>query len=359
MESYLMRFHGGKPPKGFLDFSTPINPLGPPNIVKELVYEAIKNDAHSLYPDYSYRALREAIANFYNIESDYIIPLNGAAEALYMITAVERPSIFMVFEPTFGDYKQLLYSLNIHYISIQYLEIFDRYYFPIDIAKQLSKTLNSKCIAMLSNPNNPLGTQTPRYIIEELIHMYRDCLIVIDEAFMDLSKKYESAIELTDDYRNLIVIKSLTKTFAVPGLRIGFIYTLNKNILYALESFRQPWNVNSIAEYVFSRALNEYKDDLWRYIEYSRNVIESEKLFLEDAFRSLNLHFYKTYTPFILIRFYIDVDYIQKALEEFKIYIRNASTYTYLTKFHGRVSIRLRDDNEKLVNALKQLLEKR
>jgi threonine-phosphate decarboxylase len=325
-----MRFHGGKPPKGFLDFSTPINPLGPPNIVKELIYEAIKNDVHSLYPDYSYRTLREAIANFYNIESDYVIPLNGAAEALYMIIAVERPSIFVVFEPTFGDYKQLLYSLNIHYISIQYLEIFDRYYFPIDIAKQLSKTLNSKCIAMLSNPNNPLGTQTPRYIIEELVQMYRDCLVVIDEAFMDLSKKYESAIELTNDYRNLIVIKSLTKTFAVPGLRIGFLYTLNRNILYALESFRQPWNINSIAEYVFSRALNEYKDDLWRYIEYSRNVIE----------------------------FYIDVNHIQKALEEFKIYIRNASTYTYLTKFHGRVSIRLRDDNEKLVNALKQLLER-
>ncbi|MEM1560791.1 MAG: hypothetical protein QXK24_08050, partial [Ignisphaera sp.] len=93
-----MRMHGGVAPENYTDFSTPINPLGVPDVIRGLISESIKSEIYSFYPNYNYTALREAIAEFYNIEPSYIIPLNGAAEALYLIVGAEKPTTAIVCE---------------------------------------------------------------------------------------------------------------------------------------------------------------------------------------------------------------------------------------------------------------------
>ena len=285
-----------------------------------------------------------------------IIPLNGAAEALYMIIGVERPSTAIIFEPTFGDHKPLFHTLSINYVAVQYTELFDRYVLPLDNIYYIPIP-KSSCILLFSNPNNPLGTCISIRDVEEILQMYRDCIVVVDEAFMDLSNNCNSAFELAEDYRNLVILRSLTKTFAVPGLRIGFLYTMNRDVLNRLEAFRQPWNVNNIAAHVFSRALTEYRNDLRGFIEYSKEVVVSERQYLEHSLYSLGIHLYKSHAPYILVRFHRDVEHVQGALEKFKIWIRDASSFQTLTKFHGRISVRLRNDNEKLITALRNIFE--
>ncbi len=354
-----LRIHGGHAPEGCIDFSTPINPLGTPEIIKQLIYESIRSETYSSYPDYSYKILRETIAEFYNIESEYIVPLNGAAEALYLIIGAEKPITAIVFEPTFGDHRPLFHILSMNYISIQYVELFDRYVFPFNIANSLYRLIQPRCIILLSTPNNPLGTCVSMETIETMLQIYKNCNIIVDEAFMDLSKDCRSAFKLVKDYKNIIILRSLTKTFSIPGLRIGFLYTSNMELLYRIEIFRQPWNVNNIANYVLSRALHEYKGDLRKFIEYSKDVIERERQFLEQSLYNLDVHFYKSSAPFILVRFQSDVKHIQQSLKQFGIWIRDASTFQSLTKYHGRISVRLRRDNEVLINALRVILEKK
>lgn len=354
-----MRMHGGVAPENYTDFSTPINPLGVPDVIRGLISESIKSEIYSFYPNYNYTALREAIAEFYNIEPSYIIPLNGAAEALYLIVGAEKPTTAIVCEPTFGDHRALFHALSMNYISVQYAEFPNMYVFPFNIVYMLSKSIKSKCIILFSNPNNPLGTCIPIEVIEKILHMYRNCIVIVDEAFMDLSRICRSAFKLVEEYKNIVILRSLTKTFAVPGLRIGFLYTSNTKLLHKIEVFRQPWNVNSIADYVFSRALTDYRNNLNEFLEHSKSVIEAERQFLEYSFSELGLHFYKSYAPFILVRFHNDVKNIQHFLERFKIWIRDASSFQFLTRYHGRISVRLREDNEKLINALRIILKEK
>ncbi|MCS7112145.1 MAG: aminotransferase class I/II-fold pyridoxal phosphate-dependent enzyme [Ignisphaera sp.] len=354
---YQLRAHGGTAPSNCIDFSTPINPLGVPEVIKQIICESIKDGVYSSYPDYSYKMLREAVAEFYDINHEFIVPLNGAAEALYLIVGVERPTAAMIFEPTFGDHRPLFHILSMNYISIQYTELFDRYTLPFNILSSLSKSIHSRCIVLFSNPNNPLGVCVPVETIEKILQMYRRCIIIVDEAFIELSNNCESTLRLTRDYENIIVLRSLTKTFSVPGLRIGFLYTSNTNLLYKIELFRQPWNLNSITNYVFSRALHEYRDDLRKFIEYSKHVIECERQFLEQSLHKLRIHFYRSSAPFILVRFHTDVKYIGQSLRRLGVWIRDASTFQSLTKYHGRISVKLRKDNERLINVLKSVLE--
>ncbi|MCI4437780.1 MAG: histidinol-phosphate aminotransferase family protein [Ignisphaera sp.] len=354
----IVRIHGGRTPPGItLDFSTPINPLGAPEAIHKLVEEAVKLRIYTKYPDYEYQELRQAIASFYSIDEDRVIPLNGAAEGISLAITCLKPDVLVVFEPTFGDYRQEAHALGIPIISISYIERVDECELNIYGAEELGKVIrNRKALVLLSNPNNPTGCYSELRLLKHLAEILENSVILIDEAFVELCNECESALSLAKDYENAAVLRSLTKTFSVPGLRIGFLYLSNEKVHEVLEACRQPWNINSLTSFVFSKALTEHASQLRKFVEDSRRVIAEERSFLVKSFRELGIKVHRSRAPFILVRHKrFTSRQVNEALTRFGIVVRDASTFTYLTPYHARVSVRLREDNQRLIEAYKVL----
>ncbi len=351
----MYRYHGGRAGGNVIDFSVPINPLGPPKQILEILRNVINNiDIITRYPDYEYRDLRNSIASFYGVKSENIVPLNGAAEALYIILAVYRPRNLIAIEPTFGDYRLASYALKIPLISIPYIERGNEFVFPMDIISSTPRDIAKNSVIILSNPNNPTGCTVEARRIREVAEMFRDSLIVVDEAFIDLSEKfYESCLHLVEEYSNIVVVRSLTKTFSVPGLRIGFMYSSYSELF---DLYRQPWNINMIADYIFTNVLRESGEDLKRFLEDSRRYISAERNRVAHSLRKLGFTVYNSHAPYILVRSYrYSAMEINNALMRYGICVRDASSYSPLTKYFFRIGIRNSDDNNHLIGVMDKL----
>lgn len=358
MSADRCRHHGGRAPEGFIDFSTPLNPLGAPVPLKKLLSESISREIYSRYPDYEYRILRESIAEFYRLDYEGIIPLNGAAEAFYIAVLSLRPEYLIVFEPTFGDYRCLARALNIPMISVPYIESGDRYVISYEALENLKKIRNTRSLVLISDPNNPTGAILDNKVLEEVLENLRDSVILLDEAFQDLCSECEEGrgFKLAERYENLVIVRSLTKIFSVPGLRIGFLYTSNRSLAELFDDIRSPWNVNSIAENVFARFLREYSRDIRSFVELSRDTIVREVEYVSESLRRLGVKIYRSSTPYILVKHGRTTKEISDLLMRRRIVIRDASVYPYLTPYHARISVRLRDENNILISAYEEVL---
>jgi len=351
-----VRVHGGRAPPGFHDFSTPLNPLGTPGFVEELVSEAVKLKVYRSYPDYEYRELREAIASFYGVSPESVIPLNGAAEALYLVVLAFRPRIAVAIEPTFGDHSALFRAVGVPEVSVILREVEDSFALPVD-ALSVLENLPEESLLILSNPNNPTGLLLRRSDVLKLAGRLRG-IVIVDEAFIELSDNpSESVLRDAEASGNLIVVRSLTKTLAVPGLRIGFA-VVPKKLAELLEAVRQPWNLNAVAAHVASRLLKEYGSELIEFLDKSRSIVISERGYLSAAMKALGIRVYSSSAPYILVRLpKTTLREIGGCLTEHRVVLRDASSFKSLTPYHVRASVKLREENEILVEALRKCLQ--
>jgi len=352
----VVRAHGGRAPPDFHDFSTPLNPLGTPEFVEELISEAVKLKVYRSYPDYEYRELREAIASFYGVSPESVIPLNGAAEALYLVVLAFRPRVAVSIEPTFGDHSALFRTIGIYEVSIILREMEDSFALPVDTLSVLEK-LPEESLLILSNPNNPTGLLLRRSEVLELAARFKG-IVIVDEAFIELSDDpSESVLRDAEASENLVVVRSLTKTLAVPGLRIGFVVT-PRRLAELLEAARQPWNLNAVAAYVASKLLKEYGSELVEVLDKSRSVVTSERGYLSAAMKALRIRVYSSAAPYILARLpKTRLHKLSDCLAEHKVVLRDASSFKSLTPYHFRASVKLRGENEILIEVLRKCLQ--
>lgn len=353
------RHHGGTAPEGFLDFSAPLNPLGTPGVLRELIAEAVSREVYGRYPDYRYDQLRDAIAEFYGVDPEGVLPLNGASEALYLLVLSLRPAALVAFEPTFGDHRCLSEAIGLETAVVLYRETGDRYELPSEALSEAGLPTCDKTIVVLSNPNNPTGAVLPRSQLKHILDTYAGSVVLVDEAYVELCHLCENtgAIDLVDSYENLVVVRSLTKAFAVPGLRVGFLYTSNARLLESVESSRPPWNVNSLADAVFTEALREHPADLRSFLRQSRVVVKTESEYLSQALRSIGLKVYAPSAPYVLVKHPgIPSGEMLRLLEGKRVYFRDASSYPGLTPYHARISVRRRHENEVLIAAYVEAL---
>ena len=352
-----MRFHGGSfwVKRKVVDFSVNINPLGIPTQLEEAINECCTRDVYSIYPDYNYTELKNAIAYFYDIESKNIIPCNGASEALNLSIMALKPQTLIIVAPSYGDYELLCRGLNIKCVYEVMTEQEDD--FKIDFDKLLTTAKNSRNpVIILTNPNNPTGVVIPEKLLKDLARELRGkAWIIVDEAYSELSNYQGLLGDATHD--NIIVVRSFTKIFGIPGLRIGFIYTIVRELLDVIDALRPTWNINTIAECALKKALMEYKGELWKFIERSQKYVESERNYLLRSLLRTRYKVYKSQTNFLLLKHpWIDaVSLRNHLLEKYNILVRPAHTFRGLTIYHTRVSIRSRRENELLVKALAQV----
>jgi len=354
-----MRVHGGGLLDNIIDFSVNLNPYHVPDYIdREIRLCILDKEIYKKYPDYNYTELTRAISLFYDINSNYIIVTNGASEGLNLSIITLKPDSLIIISPSYGDYEMLCSALGIKCIYLLMKEDKEEFIIELDkVIKYIEKF--RKSLIIITNPNNPTGSIIDnKYIIDiGKEAMKRDSFILIDEVYSELSDHKSILTNYKDLPENFIIVKSFTKLFNIPGLRIGFIYNTNIKLIKKIDYIRPTWNVNSIVECVFKNILVRYKEDLWKFIEESKKYIKKEREYLVNRIRGIGYHVYKSRTNFILLKHkWISSEYLKEfILEKYKILVRPAYSFYGLNQYYTRISVRRHNENILMVKALEEL----
>jgi len=348
-----MRVHGG----GIwdvLDFSVNTNPLGPPEILEEEVARCCKAGVYRAYPDSNYARLREAIAYFHGLDEDLLVVCNGASEALNLAVIALKPRNLLVVSPSYGDYDLLCEGIDAKCRHLVMREISGAFKFDADRVVEEVKDLDEVTV-VITNPNNPTGLVVDEEVLLGLAEeLDGEAWLILDEVYAELSG--HSGL-LGRGLENVVVVRSFTKVFGAPGLRLGFAYTASRKLLRRMEAIRPTWNISSIAEATFRKILVEAKEELWSFIRRSSQYIAEERIRLMQLLSKLGYRVYGSEANFLLLKHpWIDSQILRdELLRRYRIHVRSAHTFRGLTRFHTRVAVRKRDENELLVRAFEEL----
>jgi len=340
----------GVAPHRILDFSANINPLGP----SRKALERLRRDLPLIrfYPDAETRELRELIAKKTGIDGDCILFGNGATPLLHLIPRVLKPRKALIIEPGFSEYSAALEQANCH---IQRLLLRPETGFQLD-REALFDTLRRARpdFLILGNPNNPTGNVVPRRLLAELVDTCskRGIYLVVDESFLDFTSHPSRAVDATKRPR-LIVVRSLTKFWALAGLRIGYLVG-RKRLVEKLFENLEPWSVNTLASAAAAESLRDHK-----YRDRTLNLVRRERAFLTKRLAGLGwLEPLPSETNFLLVRITapgITSAQLCERLAEKNILLRDGSSFAGLGSRYFRVAIRRRSENQRLVEELSSL----
>lgn len=329
-----------------LDFSSNISPLGP----SQMVRKTIKNhlDSVKIYPDSESTSLKKNLQNYLKIPYSQIVIGNGATEIIYNFCQafLSNKTSVLIPIPTFGEYESAakLRGSKISFFKTMNLEK--------DTDEFISKFPSNGCI-FICNPNNPTGHLMQKQTLQKIITSAhkKKSLVFVDECFIELVPDLnETIIELVKKFPNLFVLRSLTKSFALAGLRIGYGVG-SKQIISILNNIKIPWNVSGIAQYAASTALDDPT-----YLIKVNKIIKKESSYLIDCISKFNnFKCIPTSTNFILIKTKINSKILQKKLLEKKILIRDCSTIHGLNHNYFRIAVKTRKENDKLIKSLEML----
>jgi len=326
-----------------LDFSVNLNPYLPLD-----AREAIRGayDTIFSYPDDRYDDFRRSAARFAGVGPDNIIPGNGSMEIIRLIaeSAIEKGDTVAIPVPTFGEYERQcrLFGAVIRHVS------FD------DIANREYSKMKGCRMAFFCNPNNPDGRLLTAKQMEEILKYCadNDIIAVVDEAFIDLADPGQSVAGLAEKYDDTLIMRSLTKCFAIPGMRLGFGIS-NKTTADALNKARLTWNLDSLAV----EAGIFYMDNADDHMKASRAYVKKEREWLADEIKMIEGI---KPLPASANYFLADVsgtgmssgDFTDKMLGE-RIIVRDCGSF-HMQGFI-RLAVRSHEDNVRLVNALKKV----
>lgn len=333
-------------PEDLLDFSANINPLGPPpGIWADLVRDQ-ENLGH--YPDPACLELLTAAAGFYNCHADEILAGNGSTELLFAAVSYIRPGRVVLPTPCYIDYATAARYAD---IPVQWVHLDpDRNFVPDK--DQISDVLRSGDMLILGRPNNPTGYCPPVEFCCDLAADFPDVTFLIDEAFIDLTDSDRLPV---GQHKNMLILRSLTKNFAIPGLRLGLICG-DRHLIGGLKAALPPWTVSSPAQAV---GTNLFAENI--YLEQSRRHIQqSREYLLSELTKISGLQVFPGTANFLLIKI-TDPKWsghkLFNAMLEKQIAIRVCDDYEGLDAQYVRVAVKNLKDNFELINAFKILLE--
>ena len=335
--------------ESLIDFSANINPLGLNKKVKEAIIKALEEVER--YPDITYYNLKSAISEFEKVNKDDLILGNGAAEIIFNLVRAIKPKKVLIPAPTFGEYEEATLSVDSN-IKYYYLKEDNNWIIDQHIINYINDDID---MIFICNPNNPTGTITSKEVIINIAKkaLSTNTIVVIDESFLDFVRDVESysVINLLNEYRNIFIIKSMTKLFAIPGVRIGYGICKNKDIISKLELVSVPWNINVLAE---KAALAALKDT--EYIEKTILYIEEEKTYLYKELSEFNdIKVFNPSVNFIMFKINKNINLKIELMKE-NIIIRSCNNYIGLDDSYYRVAVRTREENNKLIIALKKVI---
>lgn len=349
--------HGGdiytekltKDGRPFVDYSANINPLGLPLGIKQAVQQALKLCIN--YPDPFCRELAEVTASYLQLPQEYIFFGNGAADVLFRLALALKPGRALLLAPTFADYEKALRTVDckISYYNLQEARDFAA---DNDIVDAITSDTD---LVVICNPNNPTGQLTSRELLVQILDKCRlvGAHLLIDECFMDFvsEEKAFSMRDLLATYPELVILKAFTKTFAMPGIRLGYCLSGSSELNTSLHQSGQDWNVSILAQEAGKAALKEHE-----YLAKSFKLIEQERSYLRNQLAALGVKVYGSEANYIF--FYLPKpENLPELLHERGYLIRSCANYHNLQAGYYRIAVKTRVQNRGLIKALKEAIK--
>lgn len=335
-----------------LDFSASINPLGPPPGVREAVMTAFDQIGH--YPDPDATELREALARRHGIMLSEVCPTNGSTELIHLLPRLITGGRALIVAPPFSEYALSLVKSGweVHYFFLE-----PGNGFSLSLFKLAERLTDGFDLLILANPGNPTGALIPLPEITELLEL---CSIsgtvpVIDEAFMDFCEE-ESAISAVISNGRGLVSRSLTKFYALPGLRLGYAVAA-AGVIKRLAGLVPPWSVGTLAQ---AAGVAAVADD--SYQERTLGLIAREREFLTAGLAALpGLRPYPSAANYLLVELIsgLSATTLRDRLLPGRILIRDCANFPGLSSRFFRVAVRGHEENQQLLSALAEVVDVR
>ncbi|GGE33435.1 threonine-phosphate decarboxylase CobD [Streptococcus himalayensis] len=334
-----------------IDFSANINPFGLSDSLKEALIGAMEQLVH--YPDIDYRKARSALAHHHNCDLEQIALSNGAVELFYELARYFQPKQVLTLSPTFMEYEKAFVQVGA--TRTECVLSAPDYSWELEELLEAASDLQAGDVVLICNPNNPTGSLKDSQSLRQLAKCLaeREIILILDEAFMDFLEEEGrySFIPYLKDFPNVLVVRSLTKFYAIPGLRLGYALSYHP-CLATIQENRAPWTVNTLADTAVPVILADKA-----YQEKTRHWLKEEKDFLfESLSRFPCLKVTYPTVNYLFFEYQGELD-LREELRNHRIFIRSCSNYHHLSNGHYRIAIRSREENERFLTALEAVLE--
>ena len=332
-----------------LDFSTNINPLGPP----ESVFDGVEDIDLSKYPDPECLHLHEMISKHLDIDTSFILAGNGSTEIIHLFTRAYFESISensrtcAIFGPTYGEYRGAseLMGVSILNLTANLIPPFDW-----DWSEAYSLIAKHKpALVSLCNPNNPTGVYLDESHISNLASVVSENngLLIVDEAYINFVEDRWDAIHLVRD-KNIALLRSMTKDYSLTGIRLGYVLA-TPDIIEKISIYQPDWSVNSIAQQAGINVLQNKN-----YLQHARDVVKKNKAYLTSELTSLNFQVHVSQANFLLLRTGNAGSWRNRLLQK-GIVVRDCTSFGLPD--YIRIGIRPFSECRQLVNTMMELVE--
>ncbi len=293
------------------------------------------------YPESNAQRLQTALADWHRVTPAQVLVTNGATEAFYLVAHAYRRKSATIVIPAFAEYEDACRANDLLIKHLHWDELHPQTIFDTDIV-------------FFGNPNNPTGAILHRHTIQQLLEANPEVIFVVDEAYVDFTVDVVSVVAYLDLYSNLIIIKSLTKTYSIPGLRLGYVLS-NEIVINSILPSKMPWSVNALAIEA-GLFIARHRQEMLLPVA----ALTMDTLGLINDLNALgNISIVKTHTNFFLCHTSKGsaADLKQYLLQTSGLLIRDASNFKSLTPQHFRIATQRPEHNTLLVKGIKAWME--
>ena len=330
-----------------IDFSSNINPF-----IVDSMDKIVAAGVGSLqkYPDIKYRQLRKNISDYLGVDDSQVIPGNGATEIIYLLMRNLRGRLAII-NPTFSEYRK---GAELAGLSVVDFVMDWKKDFKLDL-DEIYRRKDEFDSIFICNPNNPDGSVRE---IKKLLEFAEKegKLLIVDETFIEFadSEKDRSLVNMVEKSKNLFIIRAVTKFFGIPGIRLGYGISSNRELLQKMYDEKEPWTINSFADSASDFIFKEEE-----YIRKSKEYFSKERVCMINEINKIDgIKAFNSDANFILVRFenrnVLDVK--ENLLKRAGLLIRDASNFIGLDSSFARVAIKNHEQNTVLVDALRSVL---
>ena len=322
----------------WLDFSANINPFG----LSEKIFRVLTENLRGVvnYPDPNATELKRAISARYVVLEKNLVLLNGAAEFFYLYLNVTRPERVIIPVPSFAEYERAALAAG---CDVKFFMTRAEENFSLNVDKLRAELKPTDCV-IIGRPNNPTGNLLAA---EEILRLAEIATVLVDESFIDFLNAPSIRNFVTE---KISVVQSLTKIFAIPGLRLGFA-VVEENLARRLNAAKDVWNVNFLAQKAGVAALADEE-----FLLRTRTRLELEKKFFVERLKSMRgVKVFPPTVNFVLFK-HKRAEEILHSLRREKILLRSCANFIGLDETYLRSAIRSRAENLRLFAALEKIL---
>lgn len=341
------------PQDSIIPFGSNVNPLGISPMARQALIDNV--DAISAYPDRDYISLRNQIAKYTGATTEHLILGNGTSDLIRLTLETLRPKKTMVIGPTYSEYGRAAQLVGSE-VETYMLKNFDDFQLDVDLfLKALNESID---VLVICNPNNPTGTVLTYEQIQTILIRCAELkiFVMVDETYIEFTDNLNlyTAIPLTHTFNNLIVLRSVSKFFSAPGIRLGYAATGNVKFLNVTANGKIPWNINTYA----SVAGVMFEDT--GYMKMTRSLIQTERNLVFSALSSRKtIKVFKPTANFVLIKLLRDditaSDVFEHCIKK-GLMIRDCTDYEGLGEKYIRFCFMKPEQNDSIVNTILEIV---